>query len=290
MEFSNVRYSSVLINGMKIAFREAGERGRPKLLLLHGFPGSSHQYRDLLPGLSAFYHVLAPDYPGFGQSDVADPDEYAYTFEGISSIVGQLLVEKGFDHFGLFVQDYGGAVGFRIVSRQPEMLDWLIIQNTNAYEVGLTKPCGGIREAYWSERSAETERQVTDFLTRDAIKGIYLYGAKRPELVSPDSWEVDALYMKRKHAVRVNVDLFFDYRNNIALYPAWQDFFRFHQPKTLIFWGQSDVFFSAEGGEAYLNDLPDAELHRLEAGHFAIEDHAEYMLMKMREFWERRVG
>ena len=284
-----VTYGSTEVAGLKIAYREAGHPANPKLVLLHGFPASSHQYRDLIRALADRFHVIAPDYPGFGHSDIPDPAEHAYTFDRISEVIEKFLVLKGFDRYGLFVQDYGGPVGFRIVGRNPGALEWLIIQNSNAYEVGFTPAWDGLRNALWVNRSAATEQPLHAFLERDTIRTIYLHGAQRPELVSPDNWESDVAFMQRPNATRVNLDLFYDYRTNVPLYPAWQAFLRERQPKTLIFWGQQDIFFTAEGGEAYLTDLPDAEMHRLDAGHFAVEDHLDYIVRHIRKFYAENV-
>jgi pimeloyl-ACP methyl ester carboxylesterase len=284
-----VTYGSTEVAGLKIAYREAGHPASPKLVLLHGFPASSHQYRDLIRSLADRFHVIAPDYPGFGQSDIPDPAKYAYTFDGISEVIEKFLALKGFDRYGLYVQDYGGPVGFRIVGRNPGALEWLIIQNSNAYEVGFTPAWDGLRGALWVNRSVETEQPLHAFLERDTIRTIYLHGAKRPELVSPDNWESDVAFMRRPNATRVNLDLFYDYRTNVPLYPAWQEFLRERQPQTLILWGQHDIFFTAEGGEAYLADLPDAEMHRLDAGHFAVEDHLDYIAHHIRTFYAEKV-
>lgn len=284
-----VTYGTTDVAGLKIAYREAGHPASPKLVLLHGFPASSHQYRDLIRALADRFHVIAPDYPGFGHSDIPDPATYAYTFDGISEVIEKFLALKGFDRYGLYVQDYGGPVGFRIVGRDPGALKWLIIQNSNAYEVGFTPVWDGLRGALWVHRSAETEQPLRAFLERDTIRTIYLHGAQRPELVSPDNWESDVAFMQRPNATRVNLDLFYDYRTNVPLYPVWQAFLRERQPKTLIFWGQQDIFFTPEGGEAYLTDLPDAEMHRLDAGHFAVEDHLDYIARHIRQFYAEQV-
>jgi pimeloyl-ACP methyl ester carboxylesterase len=288
--FAQVTYNVIQVDGLKIAYREAGNPASPKLVLLHGFPAGSHQYRDLIISLSDQFHVISPDYPGFGLSDIPDPATYDYSFDGISLIVEHFLKLKGFDHYGLFVQDYGGPVGFRIVGRNPKALDWLIIQNTNAYEVGFTAAWDGFRGALWKNRSPETEKPLAAFLTHDAIKSIYLYGAKNPELISPDNWESDYSFMQRPNAVRVNLNLFYDYRKNVELYAVWQEFLRKNQPKTIIFWGQKDIFFTPAGGEAYLKDLPNAEMHRLDAGHFAVEDHLDYISKEMHRFYKVKVS
>ena len=285
-----ITFGTVDVDGINVAYREAGHADSPKLVLLHGFPASSHQYRNLIRALSDKFHVIAPDYPGFGNSDTPSPETYGYTFDKLANVVERFLAIKGFAHYGLFVQDYGGPVGFRILARRPEALEWLIIQNTNAYEVGFTAAWDGFRGALWKNRSAETEAPLAGFLTHDAIKSIYLHGSKRPELMSPDNWESDFGFMQRPHAVRMNLDLFYDYRTNVPLYPQWQAFLRDRQPKTLIFWGQDDVFFTKEGGEAYLNDLPNAEMHRLAAGHFAVEDNLEYISDHMQRFYAANVA
>ena len=281
-----VSFGTLLVDGLSIAYREAGRVGNPKLVLLHGFPASSHQYRDLVSALADRFHVIAPDYPGFGLSDRPDPATWAYTFDHLAEVIERFLALKGFDRYGLYVQDYGGPVGFRIVSRRPEALEWLIIQNSNAYEVGFTAAWDGLRGALWKQRSPETEAPLHAFLTPETIRAIYLHGAPHPELISPDNWESDAAFMQRPHAVRLNLDLFYDYRTNVPLYPAWQQFLRERQPRTLIFWGQDDIFFTAAGGEAYLADLPKAEMHRLDAGHFAVEDHLEYIAHHIGRFYD----
>jgi pimeloyl-ACP methyl ester carboxylesterase len=285
-----VTFGTLEVDGLNIAYREAGNPSSPKLVLLHGFPASSHQYRNLIRSLGDAFHVIAPDYPGFGNSDTPDPAQYGYTFDKLAEVVEHFLAAKSFAHYGLFVQDYGGPVGFRILERHPEALDWLIIQNTNAYEIGFTAAWDGFRGALWKNRSPETEAPLAGFLTHDAIKGIYLHGAKNPGLISPDNWESDFGFMQRPHAVRMNLDLFYDYRTNVPLYPAWQGFLRQRQPKTIIFWGQDDVFFTKEGGEAYLSDLPKAEMHRLAAGHFAVEDNLEYISDHMHRFYAAHVA
>ncbi|MBL0218763.1 MAG: alpha/beta hydrolase [Myxococcales bacterium] len=285
-----VTFGTIDVDGLKIAFREAGNPSNPKLVLLHGFPASSHQYRNLIKVLGDTFHVIAPDYPGFGNSDAPDPATYGYTFDKLAAVIERFLAIKGFVRYGLFVQDYGGPVGFRILARNPDALEWLILQNTNAYEVGFTAAWDGFRGALWKQRSPETEAPLAGFLTHDAIKGIYLHGAKAPELISPDNWESDFAFMQRPHAVRMNLDLFYDYRTNVPLYPVWQKFLRMRQPKTIIFWGQDDVFFTREGGEAYLKDLPNAEMHRLVGGHFAVEDNLDTISDHMHRFYAATVA
>jgi pimeloyl-ACP methyl ester carboxylesterase len=287
---SSVAYGSIAVDGVNIAYREAGDSENPKLVLLHGFPSSSHQYRDLIRVLADRFHLIAPDYPGFGLSDIPDPATFSYTFDRIAQVIERFLTLKGFTRYGLFVQDYGGPVGFRLVDSKPDVLEWLVIQNSNAYEVGFTAAWDGLRNALWKNRSPETEKPLLGFLTRETIKTIYLHGAQRPELVSPDAWESDIAFMQRPNATRLNLDLFYDYRTNVPLYPQWQSFLRERQPETIIFWGQDDIFFTREGGEAYMADLPDAEMHRLDAGHFAVEDHLDYIARHIRRFHAQNVA
>jgi pimeloyl-ACP methyl ester carboxylesterase len=287
---NKIIYGAVRVGQLNIAYREAGHPENPKLVLLHGFPSSSHQYRELIPALAEKFHVVAPDYPGFGHSDRPDPTEFAYTFDRISEVTEQFLAAKGFVRYGLYVHDYGGPVGFRIVGRHPEALEWLVVQNSNAYDNGFTPAWDGLRHALWINRSPDTEKPLIGFFEYDAIKSFYLHGAGRPELMSPDSWESDYAFMQRKYAAALNLDLFYDYRTNVQLYPAWQAFLRKRQPKTIIFWGQQDVFFTPAGGDAYLEDLPNAEMHRLQAGHFAVEDHSDFIAENMLRFYFANVS
>ncbi len=290
MNTTAITYGSINVNGLNIAYREAGAPSSPKLVLLHGFPASSHQYRDLIRSLAGTFHVLAPDYQGFGNSDRPDPSTYAYTFDALADTAEAFLALKGFDHYGLFVQDYGGPVGFRIVARNPKVLDFLIVQNSNAYEVGFTAAWDGFRNALWLNRTPETEAPLAAFLEHDAIKYIYTAGAGQLDLVSPDNWELDSAQMERPFAKKLNMDLFYDYRHNVPLYFQWQKLLRDLQPKTIIFWGQGDIFFSPAGGEAYLADLPNAEMHRLNAGHFAVEDHLDFIASNIIRFYDQNVA
>jgi pimeloyl-ACP methyl ester carboxylesterase len=268
---------------------EKQNQSNPKLVLLHGFPASSHQYRNLILALADHFHVIAPDYPGFGNSDMPNPDKFSYTFDRLSEIMEDFLKTVSFTHFGLYMQDYGGPVGFRIISRHPEWLEWLIIQNTNAYEIGFTSAWDGLRNALWKNRTPKTEEPLYGFLQLDAIRQVYLHGHKNPEIISPDNWNMDFRFMERPNARRIQMDLFYDYRTNVELYPKWQEFLRHHQPKSLIFWGQNDIFFTREGGEAYLKDLPNAETHRLDTGHFAVEDCLYEISGSIHRFYNERV-
>jgi len=265
-------HKTVKVDGLSVFYREIGDQTKPKLVLLHGWPSSSHQYRNLIPALSSHFHVVAPDYPGFGNSEFPSPDDFNYTFDRISEVTEDFLKAIDFTHFGLYMQDYGGPVGFRIITRHPKWLEWLILQNTNAYEIGFTSAWDGLRNALWKNRTPETEAPLYGFLKIDTIKQVYLHGHKNPTAISPDNWNMDFSFLERPNARRQQMDLFYDYRKNVQLYPKWQKFLRDRQPKALIFWGQNDIFFTREGGEAYLKDLPNAEMHRLDSGHFAVED------------------
>ena len=282
-------HGTIEIDGLNIFYREAGEAAAPALVLLHGFPASSHQYRNLIPALADKFHVIAMDYPGFGNGDMPDPEQYPYTFDRTSEVVEAFLQKKKITSFGLFAQDYGGPVGFRILSRNPEWLEWLIVQNTNAYEEGFTAAWDGFRNALWKNRTPETEKPLMAFLELDAIRSVYLHGHKDPELISPDNWNMDFHFMERRGARKVQMDFFYDYRRNVELYPRWQEFLRARQPKTIIFWGQDDIFFTREGGEAYMTDLPKADMHRLNSGHFAVEDFLDYIVQNMRRFYDEKV-
>jgi pimeloyl-ACP methyl ester carboxylesterase len=278
------------VDGINIAYREAGDAANPKLVLLHGFPSSSHQYRDLIPRLADRFHVISPDYPGFGNSDLPDPSTFEYTFDNLAKVVAGFLEQKGFERFGMYAQDYGGPVGFRIVTQKPGALEWLIIQNTNAYAIGFTAAWEALRNALWHNRTPENETAVAGLLELETVRAVYLHGAKFPELISPDNWNSDFFTtLQRPNARQVQLDLFYDYRTNVALYPKWQAFLRERQPDTIIFWGQDDIFFTREGGEAYLQDLPKAEMHRLESGHFAVEDCLTYISENMHRFYDHVV-
>ena len=283
-------YKTVAIDGLNVFYRETGDPSLPKLVLLHGFPASSHQYRDLMRVLSGRFHIVAPDYPGFGNSAMPSPKAYAYTFDNLAQITEKFLQKVGFQRFGLYLQDYGGPVGFRILDRHPEWLEWLIIQNTNAFEIGFTPAWDALRNNYWKARTPEAEKAIAAFLEPGTVKTVYTHGHPAPELISPDNWNVDNAFLARPGAKQVQLDLFYDYRTNVELYPKWQAFLRDNQPKTIIFWGQNDIFFTPEGGDVYLQILPKAEIHRLDSGHFALEDSLREIESKMRAFYQDSVA
>lgn len=285
---TSVKYRSAAIDGHNVFYREAGDPRAPKIVLFGGFPSSSHQWRDLIPALaSRGFHVVSPDYPGFGHT--TSPDGFAFTFDNLSEVIEKWLIQIGFTSFGLYHQDYGGPIGHRIVARHPQWLQWQIVQNSNAYEEGFTQAWDGIRFKLWKDRNTETEDALRPFLTTEGVKSIYLGGHPDSELISPDNWTVDVAFLDLPGRREIQLDLLEDYKTNPPLYPAWQKGLRDNQPRTIIFWGQGDVFFTPAGGEAYLRDLPDAELHRLNAGHFAVEDHTDYIADNITRFFHERV-
>jgi pimeloyl-ACP methyl ester carboxylesterase len=285
-----MKFKNAVVDGINIFYREAGKQGAPKLVLLHGFPSSSHQYRHLMEALAPRFHIVAPDYPGFGNSEMPPREKYAYTFERTAEIVESLLGQIGFTEFGLYMQDYGGPVGFRILNRHPAWAQWLIVQNTNLYELGFTTIWEGLRGEYWRSRSPESEKPLAAFLEAATVKTVYTHGHPDPELISPDNWNMDLAFLDRPGARQVQLDFFYDYRNNVREYQVWQALLRGLQPETLIFWGQGDIFFTPAGGEAYLNDLPNAEVHRLQSGHFAVEDSLEIISKRMISFFDEKVS
>jgi pimeloyl-ACP methyl ester carboxylesterase len=283
-------HHTVEVDGLNVFYRQAGDPANPKMLLLGGFPASSHQFRDLIPALAERFHVMSPDYPGFGNTDLPDPAEWDYTFDHLTAIVEGLLEEIRFTGpMGIYMQDYGGPIGNRIIARHPDWLEWQVIQNANTYEEGFTEVWDGIRHALWANRSPETEAPLEAFLQPDTVESIYTTGHPDPTKISPDNWNLDLFFLARPNAHRVQLDLFYDYRTNVELYPDWQAFLRDKRPPTLIFWGQGDIFFTPEGGEAYLRDLPEAELVRLDSGHFAVEDSLPQISEGITRFYETRV-
>jgi pimeloyl-ACP methyl ester carboxylesterase len=283
-------HRSKMIDGLKIFYREAGDPSKPALVLLHGFPTSSHMFRHLIPALADRFHVVAPDYPGFGLSDAPSPSTFHYTFDKLAEITEKLLVEElGLRRFGLYMQDYGGPVGFRIATRHPELVEWLVVQNSNAYEEGFSGFWDHLRQHYWSSPTAETEAPLRGLLALDATRWIYVHGARDQENIAPDNWIVDLASLARPETDRIQLDLFYDYRTNVALYPAWQDYLRTHQPKTLVVWGKNDPVFTVDGAQAFRRDVPAAEIQLLDTGHFALEEDLDTIVSSLKAFYAREV-
>lgn len=286
---ATVHYRSADIDGVDLFYREAGPADGPVVLLLHGFPTSSHMFRNLIPLLADRYHVIAPDYPGFGQSGSPERATFAYTFARYAEMVDALLKQKGVARYAMYVMDYGAPVGYRLALKNPEQVSGLIIQNGNAYDEGLGAFWDPIK-AYWTEGTAERREALAGLVTLDITKFQYTDGVKDLTRISPDNWIHDQALLDRPGNKDIQLDLFYDYRTNVPLYPDFQAFFRKQQPPTLIVWGKNDKIFPEEGAHPYLRDLPQAELHILDTGHFALEDKLDEMAPLIRDFLDRKVA
>ncbi|WP_158978594.1 alpha/beta fold hydrolase [Cellulophaga sp. L1A9] len=277
------QYKSIEINGISIAYREAGNPKNQTIVLLHGFPASSHQYRKVFAQLSGEYHLIAPDYPGFGNSDFPDAEDYTYTFDTIASTIDTFLEKKGINSYALMIQDYGAPIGFRIATEHPERLTAIINQNGNAYEEGLGEAWAGIR-ALWANRTKETEDALLPAFSLEGLKWQYTHGVRNIETVNPDSWNLDYLRLSRPNAHAVHLDLFYDYQNNVKLYPKWQQYLRDHQPPLLIVWGKNDAFFPESGAEAFKKDVKIIDYNIYDTGHFALEEDGDAIIKKISAF------
>jgi pimeloyl-ACP methyl ester carboxylesterase len=287
-EDSTVRYHTISIDGTDVFYREAGPKDAPTIVLLHGFPTSSNMFRNLIPKLAPHYHVIAPDYPGFGQSAVPDRAAFRYTFDNLANTVDTLLEKLGARHYALYVMDYGAPVGFRIALEHPERVTALVVQNGNAYEEGLKEFWTPIKK-YWASGSKTDREALRVATTLESNRWQYLDGVRDPSRIDPTTWTYDQALLDRPGNVEIQLDLFFDYRTNLELYPRVHDFFRERRPPTLIVWGANDEIFPAEGARAYLKDLPNAELHLLDTGHFALEDKGDEIATLMLEFFAREL-
>lgn len=282
---SAVRYGKDKVRGLDIFYRESGDRGDPAVVLLHGFPTSSHMYREVLRSLGDRYYLIAPDYPGFGDSSYPAPGEFEYTFDNIADVINEFLERRGIGRYSLMMQDYGAPVGFRIAVKHPVRVSSLIIQNGNAYEEGFNPESWQPIFGYWKERTEELERTIFDnLLSLDGIRFQYTEGTRNPDGILPDNWNLDYLKMSRPGQCRVQLDLFYDYRNNLKQYPAWQKYIRDNQPPVLITWGGNDPFFPKPGAEAYKRDARNVDFNILDTGHFALEEDHVIITSKMREF------
>ncbi|MBI3886790.1 MAG: alpha/beta hydrolase [Opitutae bacterium] len=281
-----VFHRTVTVRGLEIFYREAGAPTRPTVLLLHGFPTSSHMFRNLIPGLAADFHVIAPDYPGFGQSSAPGADEFAYTFDHLTDVLESFLVQLGVTRFALFMQDYGAPVGFRLATRHPDWVRGLIVQNANAYVDGLGAAFEPLKP-FWAQRTPETELPVRTLLTPASTRFLFLQGARRPEVISPDTWVHAQAGLDRPGNDRIQLALLHDFRNNPPRYAEWHAYFRRHQPPTLIAWGRHDPVFAEAGARAFLRDLPAAALHLFETGHFALEEDGAAIADLARAFLRR---
>jgi pimeloyl-ACP methyl ester carboxylesterase len=280
------RFKTVDVNGTDIFYREAGDRGRPSVLLLHGFPSSSHMFRDLIPELADQYHVIAPDLPGFGQSAMKARDAFSYTFDNIADVIDRFTEVVGLSRFAIYIFDYGAPVGLRIAARHPERITAIITQNGNAYLDGLSDAFNPVR-AYWADPSATNRAALRGFLSPQTTLFQYTHGVADVSLVSPDGRSLDDFYLARPGADEIQLDLLLDYASNVAAYPTFQAYFRKHQPPLLAVWGKNDPFFIPPGAEAFRRDLPKAEIRFFDTGHFALETHAGEIGAAIRAFLGR---
>ncbi|TXG83513.1 MAG: alpha/beta hydrolase [Sphingomonadales bacterium] len=278
-----VRYQFSTVNGRKVFYREAGDPKAPTIVLLHGFPASSHMFRDLIPLLADRFHVIAPDYIGFGQSDAPSATEFSYSFDALTDHVDGLLAQLNLMSYVLYMQDYGGPVGYRLFTRHPDKVSGFVIQNANAYLEGVGEPAKGVFLPLWANRNAQTEAAARTFLTPDTTKFQYMVGAKEPVRINPDNWTHDQALLDRPGTGAYQLDLLENYKTNVALYDSWHETFRKYQPKTLVVWGKNDPFFIPAGAEAYLKDLPSAKLVWLDAGHFVLDENAQTVAQEIKK-------
>lgn len=265
-------HRTATVNGRKVFYREAGDPKLPTIVLLHGLPSSSQMFRDLIPALADRFHLIAPDYIGFGHSEAPSRDEFKYTFDNLTDHVAGLIEALKLDSYVLYMHDYGGPVGFRLFTQRPDAVRGFIIQNTNAYMEGVGDAPKSVFLPLWENRTPETEKPARDFISLEGTKFQWLVGAKDPDAVNPDNWVFDQALLDRPGVQDYQIDLLHDYQSNVGLYPTWQAAFRQHQPKTLIIWGKNDPFFIQPGARAYTQDLLDAKLVWLDAGHFVLDE------------------
>src|SRR5215510_2183201 len=277
-------YKYATVRSRKMFYREAGSTHAPTIVLLHGFPSSSHMFRDLIPKLSDRLHVIAPDYIGFGYSDAPNTKEFKYTFDNLAEHVEELLFRVlALKKFSIYVQDYGAPVGYRIASKHQDAIDAIVVQNGNAYVEGIGEAFDPMKP-FWANRNADTEKPVRGLLTKEVTVFQYTHGVKDLERISPDAYTFDQFFLDRPGNDAIQLDLLYNYQSNVALYDRWHEYFRSRQPKMLILWGKNDPFFTVEGAKAYRRDIPNAELHLIDTGHFALEDFGGFIAERMRKF------
>jgi pimeloyl-ACP methyl ester carboxylesterase len=276
-------YRGISVDGLNIFYREAGPRDGPTLLLLHGFPSSSRMFDPLFPLLNGSYHLVAPDFPGFGHSDAPPPEHFSYTFDHLAQVTDHFTEALGLKQYVLYVQDYGGPVGFRLALAHPERVQALIVQNAVAHDEGLG-PLWAARRAFWADRAANEAKLRETFLSPDATRLRHVGTSPNVDRYNPDLWTDELAFLSRPGQDRIQLDLFYDYRTNVGSYPRWQEYLRSHRPPTLVVWGKYDPSFTGAGAMAYGRDVPDAEIHLLEAGHFALDEAAEEIATRIAAF------
>lgn len=282
-----VAYKTMNIDGLDIFYREAGSKDSPAIVLLHGFPASSHMFRNLIPTLADQFYLIAPDYPGFGNSSMPSLDEFEYSFGNLAGVIEKFIQALGLEKYSLYLMDYGAPIGFRIAYNNPEKVESLIIQNGNAYNEGLREFWGPLK-AYWMSRTPDNEAALRKFLTPEATKWQYTNGVRNKDAISPDNWNMDTFFLNRPGNDRIQLELFYSYGTNPPLYPKWQGYFRKYQPPTLIVWGKNDTIFPAEGAYPYKRDLKDVDFNLLDTGHFALEEDCEVIADHIRRFFASR--
>lgn len=287
---AGVSYRTVKVDGVNVFYREAGPKDAPTILLLHGFPTSSQMFRNLIPLLADRYHVIAPDYPGYGQSDMPPMDRFTYSFDNLARVVDKFTEAIGVTKYALYVQDYGAPVGFRLAAAHPERVSAIVVQNGNAYNEGIDNEFWAPIKTYWADKSEANGAKLRPLFEIGATKWQYAEGARDVQRISPDAWTVDQAYMDRPGNKDIQLELFYSYGSNPGHYPAWQAYFRKHQPPMLIVWGKNDKIFPPAGAHPYLRDLPKAELHLLDTGHFALEEDSAAIGKLMRSFLQRNVN
>ncbi|MNT07256.1 Haloalkane dehalogenase [compost metagenome] len=284
---SKISYRFANVDGLNVFYREAGAVGAPKLLLLHGFPSSSHMFRDLIPLLADHFHIVAPDLPGFGRTDMPSRNDFNYTFDNMANVIDRFTDVVGFDRYAMYVFDYGAPTGFRLAVKRPERISAIISQNGNAYEEGLSEGWNPI-QAYWRDPSEENRAALRTLLTPETTLWQYTHGVSDATAVSPDGYTLDDFYLARPDADEIQLDIFGDYKSNVALYPTFQAYFRTHQPPFLAVWGKNDPFFLPAGATAFKRDIPDADIRFFDTGHFALETHAEEIATAIQSFLASR--
>lgn len=279
-------YHTAMIDGVRVFYREAGPRNAPTILLLHGYPSSSQMFASLIPLLADRYHLVAPDYPGFGQSDAPPPDQFVYSFDHLADVMDKLAQKLALKKYVLFLQDYGGPIGFRLAVAHPDRVQAIIIQNAVSHEEGLG-PLWDARRAYWKDRAAWEDKVITSFTSFEGARERHIGTSPHPERYDPNAWTDEYAMLSRPGGREIQADLFHDYQSNVASYPKWQAWLRQHQPPMLVVWGKYDPSFAVAGATAYKRDVPGAEIHLLEAGHFALDEAVDQIAGYIRAFLGR---